>query len=177
MNNNDIIPTNHKALRDSVNYHFQCDINSRCRERRFVNARMTFAWMMKKRGYSLSSIGRMMGRNHATIIHYLKNVEWYVKTDFEFKETFDLVYQDCYLDDTNVHLLGEEDLKKEVFSLRKELKDVYSQIESLKNDQLQSKRDDERFEDIIQTIKVRTHPGKEELVLNKLNLMYNGLHN
>jgi len=87
MNNNDIIPTNHKALRDSVNYHFQCDINSRCRERRFVNARMTFAWMMKKRGYSLSSIGRMMGRNHATIIHYLKNVEWYVKTDFEFKES------------------------------------------------------------------------------------------
>lgn len=177
MLNEHITPTQQTLLRKSVNYHFECDIDSKCRERRFVNARMTFSYIMKKRGYGLSSIGRLLNKNHATIIHYLKNIEWYMKTDSEFRVKFNNVYEDCYLDDESIHLLDEDALIKEVFSLRKENKILYSQVEGLKKEQARSKRDEQRFGTIFETIQNRTHPGSEDEVLSKLNLMYNGLYN
>ncbi|MGB1269866.1 MAG: helix-turn-helix domain-containing protein [Flavobacteriaceae bacterium] len=176
MLNEHITPTHKELLKKAVNFHFECDIDNPCRERKYVNARMTFAYIMKKRGYSLSSIGRMLVKNHATIIHYLKNVEWYMKTDAEFRENFNNVYQDTYLDDESIHLLDTDALIKEVFSLRKENKSLYSLVEGLKKEQLESKRDRERFSSIFEMVRQRTHEGSEEQVLKKLNHMYNGLY-
>lgn len=165
-----------ELLKKAVNFHFECDIDKPCRERRYVNARMTFAYIMKKRGYRLSSIGRMLVKNHATIIHYLKNVEWYLKTDAKFRENFNRVYQDTYLNDEPIHLLDTDALMKEVFSLRKENKSLSSLVESLKKEQIESKRDRERFSDIFEMVRERTHEGSEEQVLKKLNTMYNGIY-
>jgi hypothetical protein len=131
---------------------------------------------MRKRGYSLSSIGRMLVKNHATIIHYLKNVEWYMKTDAEFRENFNNVYQDTYLDDKSIHLLDTDALIKEVFSLRKENKSLHLLVEGLKKEQLESKRERGRFSTIFEMVRQRTREGSEEQVLKKLNHMYNGLY-
>jgi hypothetical protein len=99
-----------------------------------------------------------------------------MKTDAEFRENFNNVYQDTYLDDESIHLLDTDALIKEVFSLRKENKSLYSLVEGLKKEQLESKRDRERFSSIFEMVRQRTHEGSEEQVLKKLNHMYNGLY-
>lgn len=177
MSNEHTILTQQTTLRKSVNYHFECDIAKKCKETRFVNARMTFSYIMRERGYTLQSIGRLLNKNHATIINYLKNIEWYLKTDTEFRGKFNNVYEECYLDEESVYLLDKDKLIKEVFSLKEKNKILSSQVESLKKEKEIYKRDEIRFETIFETIKKRTHSGSEDEVLSKLNQMYNGLYN
>ena len=175
MKSKEIHPLTSEAVRASVNLHFGVDISNPTRTRNHVNARMTFAYFMRKKGYSFTRIGAMLGKDHATIIHYLKNIEWYMKTDVEFREKFNLAYEDCYIEDATIHLLNEDELIKEVFSLRKEIKSLHSQIDSLKLEQLETKKESNRLKPIIDMINQRTRVGTEELVYNKLNVMYNGI--
>lgn len=175
MNNNKI-RTIKQLLKKSVNFHFNCDIDRACRKKRYVNARMTYAYIMRKRGCTLESIARYLSKNHATIIHYLNNIEWYLKTDEEFREKFNIVYEDVYLNHKSVHTLDVEGLISEIFSLRNENKFLHSLSESLKKEQEKYKKDEERFKDIFDIVRQRTHMGSEEKVLKKLNTMYNGIY-
>ena len=74
---------------------------------------------MKKAEIKLKKLGHHPVNPHK--IHERTNEimawEWYMKTDSEFRVKFNNVYEDCYLDDESVHLLDEDALIKEVFSL------------------------------------------------------------
>lgn len=50
-------------------------ILSRSREYNCVMGRKMIAWQMSREGYSLSQIGRRMGRHHASVHHLLKLME------------------------------------------------------------------------------------------------------
>lgn len=160
-----------KALRSSVNTHFGVDINSNERTRSYVNARMTFAYFMHKKGYGLSRIGRMMGKDHSTILYYLKNIEDYLEIDADFRERFEIVHEDIYINDAAVHFLTEGELIKEVFSLRKEIILLHSQLSRFKAEERESKR----LKPIMDMVAERTKKGTEDIVLNKLNKIYNGI--
>lgn len=175
MRSNTIHPLASQQVRTSVNYHFDVNIDNPTRTRDHVNGRMTFAYFMRKKGYSYMRIGQMLGKDHATIIHYIKNIEWYMKTDVDFREKFNLVYEDCYVEDNTIHLLNDNELIKEVFSLRKEIKSLHSQIDSLKLEQLETKKESNRLRPILDVVRQRTRSGTEEEVLKKLNTLYNGI--
>ena len=68
-------------------------INSKSRKREIVLARQAAMYLCKQyTTQSVSRIGTVVGgRDHATVLHAIKNVEDLLKTDPEFKKKFDTV--------------------------------------------------------------------------------------
>lgn len=64
-------------------------LKSRRRFRNYVNARTMFSALMRKfTGYSLKRIGMLVDRDHASVMHYEKNHNDFIETDFEYKMMF-----------------------------------------------------------------------------------------
>ena len=68
------------------------DTNNRKREIVYKRFYM-FAYLRKTYGYSLQRIGRLFGRHHATIMHGIKEYE-YFKEDKLFQEITEEIRQD-----------------------------------------------------------------------------------
>lgn len=68
-------------------------LNSKSRKREIVLARQCAMFLCKKHTtQSVSRIGMVVGgRDHATVLHALKNVENLLETDADFKQKFDMV--------------------------------------------------------------------------------------
>lgn len=50
----------------------QIQIQGRCRIGRYVKARVLFAEIARKEGYSFSAIGRHLKKDHTTVIYHLQ---------------------------------------------------------------------------------------------------------
>ncbi len=165
-----------KALHQSVEDAFEVDIHSRKREREIVNARITFAHILFERGYNKSMIGRYLNKNHATIIHYCKNCEGYLRTDKLFAEKFKQTQKNYKKNFDPVYQMDRERLKKEVFSLRKELNVVNCERETLKNEREDALNDHSRMDKIFRVLEQRTKHGTEDWIERKLNTWFNGVY-
>ena len=73
--NNDVVKEK-DSLKDIVEAVFRTDIMSSRRYQSIVEARMVFAKILVDRGHSLSSIGKYINKNHATIIYYNKHLTY-----------------------------------------------------------------------------------------------------
>lgn len=113
--------------------------------------------------------------NHATILHYFKNYEWYIKTDVILRNNYERIKSEFNKEYDPVYYLSENELKKEVFSLRIKNKDLSSELEDIKESLEYYRNKENRFKDIFKMVEDRTKEGKEQEVLKKLNHLYNGI--
>lgn len=68
------------------------DLTQKCRKRYIVEGRMMYTKLMKRyTNVSLSDIGRAIGKDHATVIHYINNFAHLKKTDQQFACKFDMM--------------------------------------------------------------------------------------
>lgn len=58
------------------------EILGRSRKRKIVIARMLCYFYLRESGYTLAYIGEKFGRNHATVLHNLRQLEDDIKTNF-----------------------------------------------------------------------------------------------
>jgi len=66
----------YNALRDTVADIAGLDgIENRCKSRTYASARFIVMYQLRREGYSLSEIARVMQRHHASVIHGLEIVE------------------------------------------------------------------------------------------------------
>lgn len=157
---------------DFMDSFFGFSLSDKSRKREVVEARMMYTKIMKRyTKLSLTAIGKAIGKDHATIIHYLNNFTWLKKTDASFSTKFDLLtemydeFRTTWLEDIDY----EDDrkvffLEKTVAAL-KEQKDRYEKY--LKKI--------ERIDSIVQLIEQRTPKGEEEYVEGKINRMFNSI--
>ena len=82
------------ALLEICENTFHCDLQSKSRKINYVYARMAFSSLLRKRGYGFSTIGSFINRDHATVIHYEKNLEVYLNTDVVFKNRYGIVKEE-----------------------------------------------------------------------------------
>lgn len=126
-------------LQELVEKAYKLDLLKKCRETKYILARITFAQLLKSRGYGSSAIGRILHLNHATVLNYFNSFDWFYKTN----ENFSSYYQAIEDEATKTYLerseLNEIELKKELIMLHKENKSLYlankelkKQIEELK---------------------------------------------
>lgn len=66
------------------------DVSMRCRKRKYVNARCAFANVMFEKNIlrNASEIGRLINRDHATVINSLKNHEDFNITDAYYQKQY-----------------------------------------------------------------------------------------
>ncbi len=161
-------------LKEIVDGVFGVDITETNRQRRYVNARMVFSKIARQHFYVFHDIGRFLGRDHATIIHYMRVFDSYCLTDKNLRDNY-ISCLNCFSDESFdvSHIKTTDQLKKEIISLKRQNNLLSSELVLCKAEKLQ----DERVSEIISIIKERTRLGAEDLILRKLKIFYNGVYN
>ncbi|MAA76648.1 MAG: hypothetical protein CML73_01260 [Rhodobiaceae bacterium] len=73
-----------------VNKHFNCDITQNSRERELVMARAVYFWLAKYTSKkSMKKIGAAVGRDHASVVYALSNLDNWIKWDDFFRVDFE----------------------------------------------------------------------------------------
>jgi len=57
------------------------DVKGKWRDPRLVDTRILYSYAATQLGYSLSSIGKYIGKHHATICHYIRKSREYLDED------------------------------------------------------------------------------------------------
>ena len=162
-------------LRDLIKSLLKVDVKlSRTRKREVVNARMIYSYILRNCGWGYSAIGRSVVKDHATIMHYVRCFENYMKSDSELRNSYNLILSEFNSRDQSVVFLTEDELKKELIQLRNENKKLSLKIIDL-NKELKSRVEkDDRLENIYKIITQRTIKGQEDKIESLINRMYNG---
>ena len=80
-----------EVIRKAVETVTNCDVVVRTRRKEFVQARSIFYKFARDNKQTLQAIGKFLERDHATVMHSLKNFEHEVKFDPDFRGNYNAV--------------------------------------------------------------------------------------
>jgi hypothetical protein len=84
----------HKLIKRRINDFFDIDIDKPTRIEKYVEARMIYYWLCYYfTNMNLSRIAKTVNKNHATVLHGIRNFPIFMETDKEFKEKFLAIYE------------------------------------------------------------------------------------
>jgi hypothetical protein len=109
-------------LKEIVNNVFLVDLEVKDRKRGVVDARKVYSKILRDSGYSYELIGSTIGKDHATIIHYVKNIEHLL--------SYDRILLDKYIACKNVFIKKKKSIKEQ---LKKDV-DIYVTVARLTNE-------------------------------------------
>ena len=75
--------------------------------------------------------GKLLGLNHATVLRYFENFDWFYKTDKDFADTYEQIYEQFQSNSVIYTQLNEFELKKQLILLQKENKTLYLRNQNL----------------------------------------------
>lgn len=119
-------------LKEIIERKFNVDLLDKRRHNRFIKARCVFSHILKRKGYGCFAIGKMLNKNHATVLNYFKTFEWFVKIDEDFKESYEQINEQFESNSVIYTQLQEFELKKQLILLQKENKSLYLENTKLK---------------------------------------------
>lgn len=123
-------------LKTIVNNIFLTDVDSDNRQRQVVDARKVYSKILRDLGYSCQAVGDSIKKDHATILHYQKSIEYLLAYD----STLRAKYKAC----KNAFLSDKQHL---VVKTKKKDKDIYLTVIRL----------EERLEKLIEDRKQQLH--------------------
>ena len=174
-----VIDDKTKLLKEIVERIFDVDLLDTKRKRIFVDARLVFCYIMKDRGFTFTYLGKILDKNHATIINYIENAKGYFETDPILKHRYNQVCDEFYVDKTCAKDPEPSMVKKMTSRLKEENEKLQFENNNLlfKVKGLSAKlHHEDRLVGIYEVIKLRTKPGTEESIQRKLNTFYNGVY-
>lgn len=157
--------------------YFCVNIQEKNRQLDNVKARMTFSHLLRKKGYSYQRIAILLNRHHSTIIHYIKHMDQYLKTDEDLRNKYDLIKANFYIENDPLLEMPDTLLINKIISLNNEKKELYLEIERLNLEHKNRNFATARVQSLVNIVTQRTPVGKEKETEEKLNRFYNGLHN
>jgi len=76
-------------IKEIVEQHYKLDITTKTRKREYVEARAIYFYLTRQyTRMSLSSIGKTMGRDHSTVLHFERLMPHWLKHDIQLKEDY-----------------------------------------------------------------------------------------
>jgi len=149
---------------------FGSNVYARSRERHVVDGRMVFALLIEEQGVGCAEIGRILGRHHATVIHYFRRGNALLETDVRFRKNY-MLCREQYVGEDPVYYYDAPELRKKFIEMRGELDDLRTVLLS----KAEREKQEHRLQPILDLVRTRTKRGKEDEVLLKINRLYNGL--
>lgn len=167
-----------ERLKDIVNQVFDVDVMGKTRKREVVEARMVYSRILRDSEYmTLSKIAKSLNKNHATIIHYNKNFEYFIKPDEKLWHKY-LTCARIYNETDHIaHTLELEECRNLIFSLENKIKTLTLDIGRLNLEHETYKKQVETYPDLYRLINERVRPKNVKEVTRKLNTYLNGIHN
>ena len=160
------------VLNQVINEYYKLDMNDKTRRWEYVQARMVFSKMARELGYSLGKIGQYLSKHHSSVIYCINTLENLMpiepKLDRDYAVCKDTFYSKR---DPDTETMGENDMKKELFLLRKKTAEMKMELYELNAKNAKY----ERVKDIIMVVEERTPKGEEEFIMKKIMAMYNGI--
>ena len=84
----------HDLIKKRINEFLDIDIDNQTRKSEYVEARMIYYWLcFYFTNMNLSNIAKTLKKNHATVIHAIRNFPNFMETDKKFKEKFLAIYE------------------------------------------------------------------------------------
>jgi hypothetical protein len=163
-------PDEIRRLADICFMLFNADVFVSCRERAFVDGRIVFSALLKEQGMGPSRIGRILGRDHATVLHYFRKFEALLETDPMFRKRY-VTAREQYIGEDPVFYYSAPELRRKFMEMRQELEETRDRLEEAR----QQLKYDRRLQPILDIVRIRTKRGEEEEVANRINRVYNGL--
>lgn len=159
------------AIKIVVEGELDINIFGGCRKRNLVDARIIYAKIAREYNHSYKSIGKNIGKDHATIIHYIKNFDWLFSSDTKFRETY--IYLKQKIKDIMPKIKDNQEIEiiNNSMVLHKQIEKLSLENEKYLSDKLKY----ERLEKIFWLINDRTPIGQEDFVEAKLNNFFNSL--
>jgi hypothetical protein len=158
------------SLSSIVNRLLDVDIHSKRRHRKLVEARMIFSKIMYDRGYELTSIGRFLGKNHSTIIHYIKASDYIFMSYPELHDKY-VVCNEVFTEGKEPSMLfNRRDMVRSINNLNDRITLL------MKERGIMRKREEriKRLENIIDLLEKKVPVGNENEAYRKINKVLNG---
>ena len=128
-----------EELKKIVNDVFLVDIDIENRKRDVVDARKVYSKILRDSGYSYELIGKTINKNHATIMHYVKNIEHLM--------SYDQILRNKYVACKDVFI----EKKKSILDQVKKDEDIYLTVARLTNE-LQEATSNKILDDFVDYI-------------------------
>ena len=124
-------------LIEIINKAFCCDIKKKCRQTKYVNARaLAYVLLRKILNLSYEQIGFVFNRNHATVMHGVKEWPYMVKFNKDLAIIYDEVVASLTESGDSEHYMNCEEqiifLRKQINSLTLQLVQAHEALESEK---------------------------------------------
>jgi predicted AAA+ superfamily ATPase len=118
-----------RVIEDTLNI----DITNRTRQRHFVDARKIYTKILHKDGDKITQIANSLKMNHATIIHYLNDIDVLMMIEKDLKNDFEKIQYGYHNRLKNVYVtyLTRPELELEFIELQRENRLLKQQIADL----------------------------------------------
>tara|TARA_Y100000385_G_C13010711_1_gene601527 strand:+ start:48 stop:473 length:426 start_codon:yes stop_codon:yes gene_type:complete len=123
-----ITSTQMSFLEKVINAELQLNILEKNRSIPYVNGRLIFSYILHKRGVTYHRIANHLGKNHATIIHTVKNAEHYLKHEPDLKGIYNICKTIFENEHNPVLEYSHEELLKAYLDLELQLYSVESEL-------------------------------------------------
>jgi hypothetical protein len=166
--NNDVVKEK-DSLKDIVEAVFRTDIMSSRRYQSIVEARMVFAKILVDRGHSLSSIGKYINKNHATIIYYNKHLT-YLLEQYPYLFNKYLQCKNAFLHNREpVIFLKERNVQSMMTKLMEKVDELIREKEELRS----TLKSYKRFERIVELLHDKAKHYDDGILYQKINKIFN----
>lgn len=108
------------TLKEIINETLKVDVMMKCRNRDVVDARKIYANILYSKGLGVTFIGNSLSKNHATILHYVKQGRVLYLIDKVYKDNYDrvLMHYDRRTAGSSINLLTRTELEEEIERLK-----------------------------------------------------------
>jgi hypothetical protein len=110
-----------ESLKKIVNEVFLVDIEVTGSKRSCVDARKVYSKILKEIGYSYQFIGDTIGRDHSTIIHYVKGIDDLLTYDALFNKRFNICKKKFLLENRKIIMKSDDNIHLTVIDLAEKL--------------------------------------------------------
>jgi hypothetical protein len=125
-----------RELRKVVEEVFGLDIMLKNRSRQRVDARFVYAKILREHGYTFPQIGRLLVRDHSTIIYYCRMFDRVIDYIPELKKKYKMC-RDMFQGEAPIeHLYTRDELISELIKTKQELSLLHLKYEELKTTSL-----------------------------------------
>lgn len=152
------------------------DILKNTRERRHVTGRAIFYKIYKDlEGWTLSDIGRIFDKNHATVLHNISTIEAYMETEPELASLYNRCLSLYKGEPTIEDSISREELVNKVSQLDTRIVDLNAYIADLKGQIEDLKGGSDAFSELYEVVRMHTPAKKIDEARKKIRAVLNGL--
>ena len=171
-----------KTLKNIVNLAMDLDVDRRSRKHEYVVARaMCYKILKEECNMSVTYIGRRFNKNHATIMHSLKEFPYMVKYDPTLNEIYNKILKKWLQEADKFVDIMPKDIKKELIELREKnnllnltLVEVKEELDKLKKDSETIRNNYNKHQGILKAIDKKVPTARLDEIERKIHAMLNG---